>query len=171
MIRGHFFYRLFYPKEIFVFYLDVKCIEYTSTIRILLCIKKHYFMHFFVFKTVEILQCILKPYDCYKLNLSNIRKMEIFYRCIQNPVNILNHSFSQKQTMAKNAKYIRKKTDLRRLVRFWGYFCILAITNWSIPNKRFTIIPKYLETLIKLLTNRSRWYNQNNLKGQLIIDL
>ena len=47
--RGHFLYCLFWPKEIcfkFVSILNVKCIEYTSRIYILLLIKKHYSIHF-----------------------------------------------------------------------------------------------------------------------------
>ena len=47
--RGHFLYCLFCPKEIFfkfVSTLNVKCIEYTFRIYILLLIKKHYFIHF-----------------------------------------------------------------------------------------------------------------------------
>ena len=48
--KSTFLYRLFYPKEFFlpfVFYLNVKCIEYTCRIYILFHIKKHYFTHFF----------------------------------------------------------------------------------------------------------------------------
>ena len=47
--RGHFLYRLFYLKEIFLtflFYLSVKCTEHTFRIYILLHIKKRYFIRF-----------------------------------------------------------------------------------------------------------------------------
>ena len=46
--KGHFLNRLFCPKEkfsTFMFYLNVKCIEYTFRIYILFHIKKHYFIH------------------------------------------------------------------------------------------------------------------------------
>ena len=45
-----FLYHLFCPKKIlltFVFYLNVRCIECTFRIYILLHIKKHFFIHFF----------------------------------------------------------------------------------------------------------------------------
>ena len=62
--RGHFLYRSFCLKKIFVtcmFYLSVQCIEFTFRIDILLHLKRHYFIHFLlVFKIVESLQCILK---------------------------------------------------------------------------------------------------------------
>ena len=47
--RGHFLYYLFCPKDIFlifVFYLNVQCIEYFFRIYILLHITKHYLIHF-----------------------------------------------------------------------------------------------------------------------------
>ena len=47
---------------IFLFYRNVYCIEYTFRIYILLHVKEHNFMHFFmlIFKIIESLQCILK---------------------------------------------------------------------------------------------------------------
>ena len=47
--RGHFLYRSFCSKKIFltfVSYLNIWCIEYSFRIYILLHIKRHYFIHF-----------------------------------------------------------------------------------------------------------------------------
>ena len=62
--RGHFCTVYFVQSNflIFLFYRNVYCIEYTFRIYILLHVKEHNFMHFFmlIFKIIESLQCILK---------------------------------------------------------------------------------------------------------------
>ena len=75
--RGHFLYRLFYPKEIFLTfeifltYLSVQCIEYTFRIYILLHIRKHDIIHFccLLLKSLKAFTVSLKT-----LKLQNLSK-------------------------------------------------------------------------------------------------
>ena len=62
---------MFCPKEIFVFFLNIQCIEYTFRIYMLLHIKKHYFIHFcFYFIHFCLLLKWLKAFSV-SLNINN----------------------------------------------------------------------------------------------------